>query len=655
MDSTRRSVLKHASLLSAGLAGVSAAGGQSSGDGVDSQAIDPDYSVFADRALWCWVPASIITDGETVMDGYDGRWNLFFDKADAHGIETFYPHYSDPTTGEQLEEPVTAADDGGVETFLRECHANGINVEPLIGGGVAGWPAAEAWPQAQSILDWNDAHPPEERFDGIHVNVENGDRYEVKPEILDRLDDAADDLNVSMSQDPMWARNTDNDRVREVIEHRNLDYYCTMVYDRNEATFWPNLGRVTQPFDTPFVVGLGINEHGHPNRNYSDADTLYGWVEDNWTVGSPDTSYQYIDEETGDKYLGISLHSFWGLIDAPEVGSETNVGEPSREYRTDPAPDDSPDPTPTPDPEPEPPVAVVSTSSDAAAPAETVTFDASNSTAPDGSLTGYAWELGDGTTATGQQVEHAYDSAGEYTVSLTVTDDNDNTDTATTTITVSDSDADDPVAAFSVRPSEPVVGEAVTFDADESTAPAGEIVEYRWDYTVTPGLEQKGEQFTHTYESAETLDVRLVVVDDSGTQAETIRTITVEAESTPTLEPDPEYPAWDADTAYTGGDRVTHDGKVWEAQWWTNGDEPGAGDWGPWSVVETDDETPTPEPDPTPTPEPDQPEWDADTTYSSGDRVVYEGSVWEAQWWTNGDEPGASDWGPWTQVSYSSH
>ncbi|QCW03401.1 glycosyl hydrolase family 18 protein [Natrinema pallidum] len=46
----------------------------------------------------------------------------------------------------------------------------------------------------------------------------------------------------------------------------------------------------------------------------------------------------------------------------------------------------------------------------------------------------------------------------------------------------------------------------------------------------------------------------------------------------------------------------------------------------------------------------EHPEWDSETVYTSGDRVVYDGSVWEAQWWTRGDEPGADEWGPWDQI-----
>jgi PKD repeat protein len=34
----------------------------------------------------------------------------------------------------------------------------------------------------------------------------------------------------------------------------------------------------------------------------------------------------------------------------------------------------------------------------------------------------YAWDLGDGTTASGAEVSHSYSAAGSYRVTLTVTD-----------------------------------------------------------------------------------------------------------------------------------------------------------------------------------------------------------------------------------------
>ncbi|WP_436934248.1 PKD domain-containing protein [Halovenus marina] len=669
MKQTRRELLRNATVATVGLAA-----GAGASTAAEETAVDVDPSVFNDRGLWDWVPYTIIMDGETVMDGYDGRYQLFFDKADAHGIGTFYPHYSDPTSGENLEEPVRAAPDADVEAFLRECHANDINIEPLIGGGVAGWVASKAWPQAQSILDWNAEHPPEESFDGIHINVENGDRYEVKPEILDNLDQVSDDLHISMAQDPMWTRNTDNARVREVMEHRNLDYYCTMVYDLNFPIFWPNLGRVTQPFDTPFVLGQGINEHGHPNRNWSDADSMYSWVEENWVTDDPDTSYQYIDDETGEKYIGLAMHSFWGLIDAPEVGGETNIGEPSREYQTDPYADSIPEP----DPEPDNPTAVVS-GPDIVEPDTTVEFDASASTSP-GTITDYQWDLDDGTTTSGESVTHSYSETGTYTVSLTVTDYNDNTDTVEQSVTVEEPDQEAPVASFEVMPETPTVGEEVTFDASASTAPAGDIVEYGWDYDLQPGLEPMGETFTHIYESADTYDVRLVVTDDNGNQGETIQTITVESADDGDGDDgddggsQPEYPAWDSGTTYTGGDRVTYEGSVWEASWWTRGDEPGSSQWGPWEQVEEDggdnsgddggndggdnddgsdggdDGGDNGGDDGGDDGSDESLKWDPMSLYQVGDRVTYDGSTWEATLASLNAEPGPNS-AYWTEVN----
>ena len=54
---------------------------------------------------------------------------------------------------------------------------------------------------------------------------------------------------------------------------------------------------------------------------------------------------------------------------------------------------------------------------------ETIHFDASESYDLDGSIVSYSWDFGDGNTATGVIVDHAYSEDGNYTVTLTVTDD----------------------------------------------------------------------------------------------------------------------------------------------------------------------------------------------------------------------------------------
>lgn len=68
---------------------------------------------------------------------------------------------------------------------------------------------------------------------------------------------------------------------------------------------------------------------------------------------------------------------------------------------------------------------------------EYITFDGTGSYDPDGTITDYGWDFGDGKTGTGSTVVHKYTKTGTYTVTLTVTDNSgaQGQDTATATIT----------------------------------------------------------------------------------------------------------------------------------------------------------------------------------------------------------------------------
>jgi len=66
-------------------------------------------------------------------------------------------------------------------------------------------------------------------------------------------------------------------------------------------------------------------------------------------------------------------------------------------------------------------------------------FDASTSSDPDGSVTGYAWDFGDGVTATGVTASHTFAATGSYSVTLTVTDNQGGTNQTTQQVAVSSS------------------------------------------------------------------------------------------------------------------------------------------------------------------------------------------------------------------------
>ena len=70
-----------------------------------------------------------------------------------------------------------------------------------------------------------------------------------------------------------------------------------------------------------------------------------------------------------------------------------------------------------------PPVAAFSASPLQGTAPLTVTFDGSPSTDPDGTITAYAWQFGDGASGTGVTAEHIYATPGLYTARLTVSDD----------------------------------------------------------------------------------------------------------------------------------------------------------------------------------------------------------------------------------------
>lgn len=109
---------------------------------------------------------------------------------------------------------------------------------------------------------------------------------------------------------------------------------------------------------------------------------------------------------------------------------------------------------------------------------------------------------------------------------------------------------------------------------------------------------------------------------------------------------------WSSTSIYNANDTVSYAGQTWTAQWWTQGEEPGTtGEWGVWRTDDTDcsstsddsaSDTDSGSSDVT------GDSWSASTVYNQGEMISYSGQNWEAQWWTQGDEPGTTgEWGVW--------
>ncbi len=152
-----------------------------------------------------------------------------------------------------------------------------------------------------------------------------------------------------------------------------------------------------------------------------------------------------------------------------------------------------------------------------------VHFNASESTDPDGIITSWRWDFGDGGHGSGEEVNHTYSAGGTYTVVLEVEDDSGNTDSVSKTVTISDTGM--PIASFTFSPTNPTTSTSIAFDASGSNDPDGNIVSWFWNFD--DGTTDSGETVNHQYSSIGNYTVELIVVDDDGKTARTTRTVTV--------------------------------------------------------------------------------------------------------------------------------
>ncbi|WP_052460932.1 PKD domain-containing protein [Microbacterium gorillae] len=151
----------------------------------------------------------------------------------------------------------------------------------------------------------------------------------------------------------------------------------------------------------------------------------------------------------------------------------------------------------------------------------TASVNGAGSSDSDGTVVGYSWDFGDGSAAvTTPTAQHAYATAGTYTVTLTVTDDRGATGTKTADVTVAHAA---PVAQFTATPA----GLSVAVDAGASTASDGATLSYAWDYG--DGTTGTGKTASHTYDAAGSHTITLTLTDSAGGTASATQEVSVSA------------------------------------------------------------------------------------------------------------------------------
>jgi PKD repeat protein len=137
-----------------------------------------------------------------------------------------------------------------------------------------------------------------------------------------------------------------------------------------------------------------------------------------------------------------------------------------------------------------------------------------------GAPTSWAWDFGDGGTATEQNPAHTYTAAGTYTVRLSATNAVGTSTSVTTTVTVAATPVL-PVASFAASATTGQAPLVVQFSDTSTGTPTS------WAWNFGDGTTATGQNPTHTFTTAGTYTVRLTVTNAAGAGSPATVTVTV--------------------------------------------------------------------------------------------------------------------------------
>ncbi len=144
-----------------------------------------------------------------------------------------------------------------------------------------------------------------------------------------------------------------------------------------------------------------------------------------------------------------------------------------------------------------------------------VLLSAASSTDPDGDDLAFAWDFGDGHSATGSSATHVYDALGSYAVTLLASDGRGGVSTASTRVVVTNlADGNRPPVAVDNGPFVGPVNQDFVFDASGSQDPDDDALEHAW--TFGDGTSGSGATVSHAYARPGTYTVKVLVTDPRG-------------------------------------------------------------------------------------------------------------------------------------------
>ncbi len=223
----------------------------------------------------------------------------------------------------------------------------------------------------------------------------------------------------------------------------------------------------------------------------------------------------------------------------------------------------------------EPPVAVIN-NLQPVAPGGTVQVSGAHSYDPNDKLLTYQWVIPEDLTVNDPLTEQIINITvptdslyNSYTLELTV--ENGSKSHSTVAVLAILGGLNIPPVALITGATMVTAKEQALLSGADSYDSDGTIVSYFWDVPDSVSATTLNKPVLHytapDVSVAQTLNFTLRVTDNADATGFTTCSVRVNPASS--------YPAWDEKKVYNKGDRVSYQGKNWEAKWWTQGTAPG--------------------------------------------------------------------------------